>query len=69
MRNSKFVAKSYVKFVHVCKADTFSSTVTGEVLKINLKLNCDDKCLIYLFMCKCFGKQYIGETTGQFRFM
>ena len=30
--------------------------------------NCDDKCLIYLFTCGCCGKQYIGETTWEFRF-
>ena len=54
--------------VNVCEADTFTSTVTGETFKNDHKLNCDDKCLIYLFMCECCGKQYIGETTGEFRF-
>ena len=54
--------------VNVCETDTFTSTVTGETFKINHKLNCDDKCLIYLFMCEYCGKQYIGETTGEFRF-
>ena len=54
--------------VNVCEADTFSSTVTGETFKINHKLNCDDKCLIYLFTCECCGKQYVGETTGEFTF-
>ena len=52
--------------VSVCETDTFTSTVTGETFKINHKLNCDDKCLIYLFMCECCDKQYIGETTGTF---
>ena len=54
--------------VTVCETDTFTSTVTGETFKINHKLDCDNKCLIYLFMCKCCGKQYVGETTGEFRF-
>ena len=54
--------------VNVCETDTFSSTVTRETFKINHKLNCDDKCLIYLFTCKCCGKQYVGETTGEYRF-
>ena len=54
--------------VNVCETDTFSSTVTGETFKINHKLNCDNKCLIYLFTCECSGKQYVGETTGEFRF-
>ena len=43
---------------NVCEADTFSSTVTGETIKINHKLKCNDKCPIYLFKCKCCGKQY-----------
>ena len=54
--------------VNVCETDTFSSTVTGEAFKINHKLNCDSKCLIYLFTWECCGKQYVGGTTGEFRF-
>ena len=54
--------------VNVCETDTFTSTVTGETFKINHKLDCDDKCLIYLFTYECCGKQYVGETTGEFRF-
>ena len=49
--------------VNVCETDTFTSTVTGETFKINHKLNCDDKCLIYLFTCECCSKQYVGETS------
>ena len=30
------------------KNDTFTSTTTSEVFKINHKLNCDDNCLIYV---------------------
>ena len=48
--------------------DTFTSAVTGETFKINHKLNCDNKCLKYLFTCECCGKQYVGETSGYFRF-
>ena len=54
--------------VNVCETDTFASTVTGETFKINHKLNCDDKCLIYLFTCECSGKQHVGKTTAEFRF-
>ena len=32
------------------------------------KLDCDDKCLIYLSTCECCGKQYVRETTGVCRF-
>ena len=45
---------------------TFTSSVTGETFKINHKLNCDDKCTMYLLTCKCCGKQYVGETTDEF---
>ena len=24
-------------------------------------------CMIYLFSCKCCGKQYVGETADSFR--
>ena len=54
--------------VNVCETDTFSSTVNEEMFKINHNLNCDDMCLICLFMCECCGKQYAGETTGEFKF-
>ena len=51
----------------VCNAvtdtSTFGSTVTGDTLKVNHSLNCDDKCLIYLVTWKQCNKQYTGETT------
>ena len=41
------------KCCEVCKnidiTDSFTSSVTQNTYKINHKLNCDDKCLIYLF--------------------
>ena len=54
--------------VNVFETDTFSSTVSGETFKINHNLNCDDKCLIYIFTCESCGKKYVQETTGEFRF-
>ena len=54
--------------VNVCETDTFSGTVTGERFKINQKLNCDVKSLIYLFVCECSRNQYVGETTWERRF-
>ena len=41
--------------------------MTGDTFKINHSLNCDDKCLIYLVICKQCNKQYTGETTDLFR--
>ena len=53
--------------LNIQETDTFTSTTTGESFNINHKLNCDDKCLICLLTCKCCGKQYVGETTDEFR--
>ena len=47
--------------------DMFTSTTTSKSFKINHKFNCDDNCLIYLLTCKCYGKQYVGESTDEFR--
>ena len=52
---------------NVQNSDTFQSSVTTETFKINHRLTCDDKCLVYLFTCKTCSKQYTGETTDQFR--
>ena len=63
-------------FVHGCRfqvcenvkePDTFTSFTTKNTFKINDSFNCNDKCLIYLFSCKTFGKQYTGKTTDHFR--
>ena len=51
---------------NVTDTSTFSCTVTGDTFKINHCLNCDDKCLIYLMICKQYNKQYTGETTYLF---
>ena len=55
-------------WVNVSETNTFSSNVICETYKINHKLNCDDDCLIYLSPCKYCGKQYVGETSGSFRY-
>ena len=47
--------------------DMFTSTTTSKRFTINHKFNCDDNCLIYFLTCKCYGKQYVGETTEEFR--
>ena len=54
--------------MNVSETKTFTSNVTGETYKINHKLTCDDNCLIYRLSCKCCGKQYVGETTDNFRY-
>ena len=59
--------RSYEVCTNVVETDTFSSTVADQTFQINHELNCDDKCLIYLLKCKVCNKQYVGETTDQFR--
>ena len=52
---------------NIGETETFSSTVTGEIYKINKHLCCDDKCLMYLLTCKVCGKKYTGKTVDKFR--
>ena len=53
--------------LNIQKTERFTTTTTGERFKINHKLKCEDNRLIYLLTCKCCGKQYVGETTDEFR--
>ena len=39
----------------------------GKTLKTNDKLNCYDKCLVYLLTCKVSLKQCFGQTVAEFR--
>ena len=56
----------------VCKkikvTDTVDSFTIKKSYKINLKFDCNDKCLIYLFSCRTCGKPYMGKTTDPFRY-
>ena len=54
--------------LNIHETDTFTRTTTSETFKINHKLYCNDNCLIYLLTRKCCRKQYVGETTDEFRF-
>ena len=55
----------------VCKCitetDTFTSTDTRETYNFNHRLDCNDKCLVYLITCNKCKKQYTGQTTDNFR--
>ena len=53
---------------NVTETKTFKSNVTKKRYKINFRLNCDDKRLIYLFNCNVCNLQYVGQTTDKFRF-
>ena len=56
-------AKCNGKHCQVClninETDTFESFQTKQEYKINHRLNCNGKCLIYLLSCKVSGLQYI----------
>ena len=56
--------KRYKLCVNVTETNMF----TSETYEINHKFKCDDNCLIYLLFCKCYGKQYVGETTDSFSY-
>ena len=55
----------------VCKniniTDEFTSFTTKKTYKVNHNFDCNDKCLIYLLICKSYGKQYADNTTDHFR--
>ena len=64
----KCVKKRWEVCENVNKTKKFTSSVTLKIYKINHKLNCDDKCLIYFWTCnKCYNKlqKYFAkdETT------
>ena len=52
---------------YITKTDSFTSSVTGETYKINHRLDCNDKCLVYLLTYNKCKKQYTGQATGNFR--
>ena len=52
---------------YITETDTFTSTVIGKTFKINHRFDCNDKCLVYLMTYNKCKKQYIGQTTRQFR--
>ena len=51
---------------YITETDTFTRSVTGESYKINHRLDCNDKCLVYLLTCNKCKKQYTGQTTDNF---
>ena len=51
---------------NIAEIDTFTSTVTGESIKINHVCS-NDKCIIYILTCKVCKKQYTGKTVDRFR--
>ena len=53
---------------NLSESTEFACVVDGKKYKINDKLNCDDKSLIYLLTCKVCGIQGLWQTTDKFRY-
>ena len=49
--------------LNIAETDTFKSFQTKKQYKINHNLNCNDKCLVYLLLCKICVWQYACSTT------
>ena len=65
--SAKCNGKRYQVCLNINETDTFEYFQTKQKDKINLHLNCNDKCLIYLLSCKVCGLQYVGSTADEFR--
>ena len=50
----------------VVEGDTFRSTNTKRIYKIEHKLNCNSSHVIYLGTCKKCRGQYVGKTKNAF---
>ena len=53
---------------NVKETENFTSTTTGKTFKINHKLNCNNKCLVYLLICNVCLKKYVGQAVEEFRY-
>ena len=51
---------------YVNETSTFTSTVTGEIYIIDHRFDCNERCLVYLFICNKCKMQYVGQTIDQF---
>ena len=59
------------KHFEVCKnvleTGTFTCSNDQTTYKINHKVDCNEKCLVYLITCNKCLKQYVGQTVDTFR--
>ena len=54
--------------LNVQEVGTFRSLIDGRQYRINHRLDCDDRSLVYLLSCKICSRQYVSQTTDKFRF-
>ena len=64
----KFHGKRCEVCLNVNQTSSFTSSVTHETYKINHQFDYNIRCLIYLLLCKQCLKQYVSQTTDDFRF-
>ena len=62
LRNHCLVCKK------VLETHIFQSLVDKKVYKINRRVKCSDKCLVYILSRKVCGRQYTGQTVDEFRY-
>ena len=48
-----------------CEVCKYITETDRETYKINHRLDCNDKCLVYLLTCKKCKKQYTGQLSWQ----
>ena len=51
----------------ITESDMFICNNDQRSYKINHSFDCNEKCLIYLLICNCYQKQYVGQTVNIFR--
>ena len=65
--------KCQIKRCHICynvrEADCFQSYHLDIECKINHKFLCNNKCLVYLLICKISCTQYVEQTVNIFRLL
>ena len=47
--------------------NTFMSSITEKIYRMNNKFCCNSQSIVYLITCKTCNKQYVGSTTTKFR--
>ena len=52
--------------INVNETSTFTSTVTAETFLINLKFDCNARCLVYFLTCRKYKILSVGQTVDQF---
>ena len=53
---------------NVTCSQSFTSSVSKDVFKINHQLDCNSNNIVYLFTCKVCNLQYVGQTCNKFRY-